>query len=103
MKVAGVKTFDVYADPGHAWAKVSLKDIQSYGLAEVITPYSYMRGKYAYLEEDCDLSSLVKAFKQVGREARFREYHGDKRSRIRGYMSYNPKNVDWTKCEVRTC
>lgn len=101
MKVAGTKTFDVYADPGHAWAKVSLKDIQSYGLIEAISPYSYMRGGFAYLEEDCDLSRLVAAFKNVGRTVKFREHHGDKRSKIRGYACYNPAKIDWSACEVR--
>jgi hypothetical protein len=100
MKIAGTKTFDVYADPGHAWMKVSLKDIQSYGLAEKISSYSYMRGGFAYLEEDSDLTKLRLAFGQVGRTVKFREHHGDKRSKIRGYASYNPDKVDWNKCEV---
>lgn len=41
-------------DPGHGWLRVPLADIALLGLEEAITPYSYIQGQYAYLEEDCD-------------------------------------------------
>lgn len=41
-------------DPGHGWLRVPLADIVALGLEEQITPYSYIQGHYAYLEEDCD-------------------------------------------------
>jgi hypothetical protein len=41
-------------DPGHGWLRVPLADIVALGLEDQLTPYSYIKGHYAYLEEDCD-------------------------------------------------
>lgn len=78
----------VYADPGHAWARVPFTLLYKLGIQDEITPYSYMRGAYAYLEEDCDLSTLIKALQNKGIEFSFDENHTNKRSKIRSYLSY---------------
>lgn len=78
----------IYADPGHAWAKVPFSLIYKLGIQDKITSYSYMRGSYAYLEEDCDLSTLIKALQENRIEFSFDKYHGNKLSRIRNYLSY---------------
>lgn len=41
-------------DPGHGWLKVPLTDIAALGIETEITPYSYIEGQFAYLEEDLD-------------------------------------------------
>ena len=82
------RTFDVYADPGHAWAKVKIDYLKKLGIAHEISPYSYSRGEYAYLEEDCDLSVLVKACRKIGIEPKFKERYSNKSSKIRSYYSY---------------
>jgi hypothetical protein len=52
-----------------------------------------VRGDYAYLEEDCDLGTLVKALRERGITPKFVQYVADKRSKIRGYDSYSTKEV----------
>lgn len=78
----------IYADPGHAWAKVKLSKLYRLGIADKVSPYSYMRGEYAYLEEDADLSLLISALKEKGIEFSFDEKHTNKQSKIRSYYPY---------------
>lgn len=89
------KVFDVFADPGHAWAKVSREAIEAVGLEEGdFTHFSYKRGRYLYLEEDGDLATFIRAFKaKNGHLPTWREHHGDRRSRIRGYECCEPRRA----------
>jgi hypothetical protein len=81
---------NVYGDPGHAWAKVKKSTLVKLGIADKITTYSYMRGDYAYLEEDCDLSTLVSALRAAGVPFEFKEHVARfKQSKIRGYSHYS--------------
>ncbi len=50
-----------YTDGGHGWLKVSKFRLEKLQIADKITGCSFMRGDYTYLEEDCDLSTYVKA------------------------------------------
>jgi len=52
------RTYIFFEDPGHGWLRVPLKEVEP--IADKISPYSYMRGKYAYLEEDCDAWTFLK-------------------------------------------
>ena len=81
-------TIQVFADPGHAWARVSKARLVKLGIADKISSYSYQRGANAFLEEDCDLSVLVKALKEQGYEVKFREGWTNKQSKIRSYNTY---------------
>jgi hypothetical protein len=86
------KTFTVYSDPGHAWARVSFETLRELGIEEKISVYSYQRNGYAFLEEDCDLTVLILALRARGIEPRFIEKnrpHGD--SKIRNYFCYTPQ------------
>lgn len=83
------KTINVYNDPGHGWAKVSFTFLKKLGIERQITPYSYMRNGFVFLEEDCDLSLFCLACKNQGIELKFRDHHTDRRSKIRSYQSYN--------------
>jgi hypothetical protein len=49
------------ADPGHGWLKVPLAEIAALGIEGEISPYSFIKGNYAYLEEDCDCPSYLEA------------------------------------------
>jgi hypothetical protein len=82
------KIFNFYSDPGHGWLAVTRKDLEKAGVAREITSYSYQRGDMVFLEEDGDASTFLAAIKKQGIEPRFREYSGDRRSRIRNYASY---------------
>ena len=82
---------DFISDPGHGWCKVSIKLLQKLDLVEKITHYSYIRGDYAYLEEDCDLSLLMAAARDNGIALSFRERNSPERpSRVRNYEHYSP-------------
>jgi len=84
------KTFTVivYNDPSHAWAKVRKDVLVNLGIADKITRYSYQRGDYAYLEEDCDLTTLCMAPNERDTRIKFVEKNTNKDSRIRSYERY---------------
>jgi N-acetyl-anhydromuramyl-L-alanine amidase AmpD len=78
----------VFADPGHAWARFPKARLVKLGIADKITAYSYQNGENAFLEEDCDLGTLISALKEKGYTVKFDESHTNKQSKIRGYNSY---------------
>jgi len=78
----------VFADPGHAWARVAKSKLVSLGIADKISPYSYQKGENAFLEEDCDLSTLVNTLRSRGYEIKFNESHTNRQSKIRSYNTY---------------
>ena len=84
--------FDSYSDPGHGWTKVPIALLKELGIEKQITPYSYQRGEYAYLEEDCDLSTFMRAMEARGITPKFRHHIADKRSRIRSYNGYRSES-----------
>lgn len=86
-------TVTVYSDPGHSWAKVRRDVLHNLGIANDITCYSYQRGEYVYLEEDCDLTTLCMALNQRNTRVKFVEKHTDRDSRIRSYERYQPLNI----------
>lgn len=53
-------------DPGHGWLRVLLTDIAALGIETQITPYSYIEGQYAYLEEDLDAPCYLEALTAQG-------------------------------------
>lgn len=63
-KIAHKLKFNFHSDAGHGWLAVKLNLIRELGLATEISQYSYMQGKTAYLEEDCDAPKFIKAFKE---------------------------------------
>lgn len=82
----------VYADPGHAWGKVSEDQLKRLGLTfGDFSGYSYRRGNFIYLEEDGDLTHFAKVHNDVlGKPPTWGEHHGEKQSRIRNYASNRP-------------
>ena len=81
-------TITLYSDPGHAWGKLKLDVLHGLNVAHLITRYSYTYGDNVYLEEDCDLSVVIKALEAQGCTVAFKEKHTDKESRIRNYERY---------------
>ena len=82
-------TYHAYIDPGHGWLKVPRKELHELGIADRITPYSYQRGEWVYLEEDGDLSTFANAHPRWS-EVKQIAHHGQRLSRIRGYQRYQP-------------
>lgn len=81
--------FNFYSDGGHGWVKVKIALLKKLGILEKITSYSYMRGEYAYLEEDCDFSTFILALRAKGIEPQFIDHHANKSSRIRNYQHFS--------------
>ena len=87
-----MKTYNVYNDPGHGWMKVNRKELESLGIADKITGYSYMRGESVYLEEDCDMQIFLTALRLKFGEFNIndicKDHYSDKQSKIRNYDNY---------------
>lgn len=81
-----------YSDPGHGWLKVSLRELVKLGIADKITSFSYVRGRYAYLEEDCDAGVYMEALKASRKSVKFEveEHNSNNDSPIRDYDPYTP-------------
>lgn len=88
------KTILIYADPQHAWAKVPKKELVKLGIANEISRFSYERGQFTYLEEDCDLGKYIMALKAKNIIYKFNESWTNKRSKIRSYDSYRKPTVE---------
>ena len=84
--------FDSYSDPGHGWVKVPRSLLKELGIEAQITPYSYQRGDDVFLEEDCDLSTFMRAMEARGVTPKFRHHSADKSSRIRKYNRYGSES-----------
>lgn len=81
---------DFISDYGHGWCKTPIKLLKKLDLLERISHYSYIRGEFAYLEEDCDLSLLMLAARDKGIALTFRERNSPERpSRVRNYEGYS--------------
>ena len=92
---------DFYEDPGHGWLAVPLEMLDSLGLIDQISPYSYMRGRFAHLEEDCDYALFAAAMRERGLVFHVKQHHTDNRSRIRGYASYHPEHAKINLAHIR--
>lgn len=77
-----------YCDPGHGWMKVSKALLVKLGIAHLISSYSYERGEYAYLEEDCDAGLLLRKLEMRDIKWTIKTAHTNKTSRIRNYNRY---------------
>lgn len=86
--LASKLTLNIYSDPGHAWCKVPRSLLEKLGIVDQITTYSYQRKDSVYLEEDCDLGTLIVALNKAGVSVAFREFNTNKQSKIRSYNHY---------------
>lgn len=78
-------TFIYRTDPGHGWLEVTTDDLADVGIPlSWISPCSYMRGDTLFLEEDCDATLFVAAYKaKHGVKPEFKEHHTSNDSPIR--------------------
>ena len=81
-------TLLVFEDPGHAWVRFSKKRLAELGIADKISGYSYQNGNNAFLEEDCDLSTLANALRERGYQINYKTNRSDRRSKIRSFDRY---------------
>lgn len=81
-----------YEDPGHGWLKVNKALLRLLEIEDQVSGYSYQRGDFAYLEEDCDYSLFQAAMNKTGREFTLVEHCSRERSsKIRSYERYQYK------------
>lgn len=83
-----------HSDPGHGWLAVKLSDLKMLGIESKISSYSYVKGKTAYLEEDCDASEFINAAKARGIEVQVVQGAERDRSPIRSFRHYSPDLVE---------
>lgn len=88
MKTKKIK-ITVFSDPGHAWGRVKKALLSQLNIDNQISLFSYKKGKWAYLEEDCDLPRLIQALESNGLDFQILEKTGNTTSKIRSYESYN--------------
>lgn len=88
------RNFHVYGDGGHAWCKVPVSSLEALDLVDKITPYSYLLGKYAYLEEDQDATTFIDALVDKGIPFTFTTHHTDRLSAIRNYPSFSRQMIE---------
>lgn len=84
------------SDPGHGWLAVPATTIRKLGLAQDISPYSYVSetGKTVYCEEDCDAGLVIQALREKGIEVKFREVNNAHNySSVRDMRPYTPKSI----------
>jgi hypothetical protein len=78
-----------YEDPGHGWLAVPLALLDRLDLLDKVSSYSYMRGRLAHLEEDCDYSLFAAAMRDAGLAFSVREHRTENRSKIRNYCPFH--------------
>lgn len=83
--------YHFYQDNGHGWLKVKKDELVSLGISHKISSYSYQKGEWAYLEEDCDFAEFIIAKGWERKWDSFEKYlvcHNSKYSKIRSYDRY---------------
>ena len=88
------KNYKFISDPGHGWLEVPLVEIRSLMILHQISKYSYIAGRMAYLEEDCDAQKFVQACKKEGIEVTFTEVYQDP-TPIRSYLPFDERGIPY--------
>lgn len=88
MKKTKLIKITVFSDLGHAWGRVRRSLLVDLGIDGQVSLFSYKKGPWAYLEEDCDLPRLLKALEARGITFLIKEKIGKSPSKIRSYESY---------------
>ena len=60
-----IKTIKHFVDPGHGWYKVSRKDLFKMDILDKISSFSYQKGDWVYLVEDCDATIFFDRYKEL--------------------------------------
>ena len=85
------RKYTCYSDQAHGWVKVPREHLKILGIMSLISPYSYQRNGYVYLEEDMDAGIFIDTANAFGIEIRLDEKHTNRDSRIRNYPRFSNK------------
>ncbi len=88
-----------YSDPGHGWYRVPVSLLWELDIFKDISSCSYIKGEYAYLEEDSDASILYEAFEKNNITSNISYKNSNNRSSVRDYESFN-KNISKEEYET---
>ena len=93
-KMIFVQKLKFHSDPGHGWVEISIQKINELGIGPKISPYSYISrdGQTAYLEEDCDASTLVNTLEKLGQAVDFQDINYNSVCFIRNLPHYPNNN-----------
>ncbi len=87
-----MRNFNFHNDPGHGWLAVKIDLLDRLGLIDRISGFSYIKGKTAYLEEDCDVALFASEFRaKIGEFYTTSMYY--EKSPVRSYPRYNPETA----------
>ena len=82
-------TFDLVTDASHGWLKVPVAELERLNIVEDITTFSYVRYDMAYLEQDADMATFLKAREAEGKPVtKIKEHNRNGQSRIRKYAMF---------------
>ena len=83
-------TVDYVQDPGHGWIAADLTRLQSLGIADAVSQYSYRDGDTCWLEEDCDGPRYLRALSAAGIQYRLVSTHTPGDAWIRRLPRFEP-------------
>jgi hypothetical protein len=87
-------TFDLVTDASHGWLKVPVSELERLNIVEDITTFSYVRNDMAYLEQDADMATFLKAREAEGKPVtKIKEHSRNGQSRIRKYAMFGGDRV----------
>lgn len=84
--------YTFFEDAGHGWLKVPVSELLELGIEEEISPFSYLFGDWAYLEEDCDMPRFIDEQYMRGLDVRWNT-RVSQRSVVRSYPRYDIRQV----------
>lgn len=80
-------------DPGHGWLQVPMEYLDKLGVKDHISTYSYALPGLAFLEEDLDAGTFLRAAEKAGWTVDIESRYDDP-TPIRNYPSY-PAHPSW--------
>lgn len=77
-----------HSDAGHGWLAIKEQKLKDIGVYEMVSGYSYRKGKTVYLEEDCDAPLAIGRLEELGIPFTIKRGAYQERSNIRSYDSF---------------
>ena len=94
--------YDMYHDPGHGWLKVPIRYLSVLGIVDKVSQYSYCKGGFAYLEEDCDAGLFLSTLHKRGIIGPYMDdpflithHYSNEDSPIKGYTRFTERSLWW--------
>ena len=84
-----------YEDGGHSWLEVAKAELKEMGILDKITAFSYEKGTYLYLEEDCDLGTFLQA------KFNYTEYNPEVAPKIKNFFEQQTHRIYHDQSPVR--